>query len=109
MAIAHITPQNWQQSIINGSVVSLDSRQYLPWHTVSLLANRAKLHRSSATSLARRMRAIADGIGGGKPEALPQQPSVIGLYSQEDLAAERERLRTMADYIDSILDQFLPG
>jgi hypothetical protein len=107
MAVAHITPQNWQQFVTQNGM-SADPRQYFAWHTLHYLKNRAGVHRSAALKLARGMRKVADGLSPDKPEAIPQQPEAIGLYTLEEKTAERQRLRTMADYLESIVDQFAP-
>ena len=108
MAIVHITPQNWSEFWISEGSISLDPRQYFAVHTVSLLKNRSKLHRSSASQLARRMRTVADGLDPTKTGAPMQQPAAIGINTPAEIAAEMQRLRTMADYIDSIISQFAP-
>lgn len=107
MAITHITPQNWNQ-FVTPQGLSLDSRQYFPWHTVSFLQNRAGIHRSSAKHLAYSMRIVADGLDPTKPKAPMQQPAAIGILTGAEVSAEMARLRTMADYFDSIIGQFAP-
>ena len=104
MAIAHITPQNWEQQAADP-----DPRQYLVPQTLHYLANRSGLARSNALHLAKKMRGIADALDASKPTAfkgLPTRPVEMGILTPAEVAAEISRLRTMADYLVSIIDEF---
>lgn len=104
MAITLITPDNWEQQAI-----SPDPRQYLVPQTLHYLANRSGLHRSSVVHLAQKMRGIADALDAGKPNAfkgLPARAVDMGILTPAEVAGEMQRLRTMADHFDSIIDEF---
>lgn len=108
MAITLITPQNWSQFWINEGSVSLDPRQYFAWQTVGMLKKRAGIHRSAAKHHAYSMRGVADGLDPSKPDAPMQQPAALGIFTPAEITAERQRLRSMADYIESIINEFAP-
>lgn len=110
MPIQHITPQNYTSFIFPGSV-SLDPRQYLPWHTVDMLANRKAHHQRSVRQFIIMLRGIADALDTDKPKAfkgLDATPHDMGIHTSAEIAAEKQRLRTVADYLESVVAESLP-
>ena len=110
MAIDYITPETFNPGYYSPQSFSYDPRQYMPAHCIEALLSLyrvQKMPRKTARLLIGQFRAIADGLDHKRPETyLPERPHDMGIYGPAAEAAEMNRLRHLADYLDSRITEF---